>query len=255
MKIDNVPLALWISFITVVVLLCGTLFFGRPFAALPGPTGEDASIRGESVRKAVAAPATEAKKSLLLLLSRTQEQTHDSKTLRFLLPQGNGFQPRPGQFLTFNWVLDGKRIARSYSICSSPLQKGYLEITVKRTESGCVSSFLNERVNVGLTVEAWGPSGQFCFDESQHQRAVLIAGGSDITPMMSMLRYVDDLGLTTDVTLIYFVKIPRDIIFANELAQLQGSIRNFRCLVVPTRADSNWKGPSGHLTRELLPGI
>ena len=63
------------------------------------------------------------------------------------------------------------------SICSSPLQKGYLEITVKRTEGGVVSTFLHERVNVGLTVEAWGPSGQFCFDESQHQRAVLIAGG------------------------------------------------------------------------------
>jgi glycine betaine catabolism B len=253
MQIDYVPLALWITFITVVMLAAGTLFFRRPAAALPGRAGEGVRIRGESVQKAGAASATEAK-SLLLLLSRTQEQTRDSRTLRFLLPQGNGFHPRPGQFLTFNWVLDGKRVARSYSICSSPLQKGYLEITVKRTESGCVSPFLNERVNVGLTVEAWGPSGQFCFDESQHQRAILIAGGSGISPMMSMLRYIDDLGLTTDVTLLYFVRTPRDIMFANELAQLQASIRNFRYLVVPTRADSNWKGPSGHLTWELLTG-
>ena len=251
-RIDNVPPAFSISFITVVVLLCGTLFFRRPAAALPGLAGEGIRLPGESVQKDVPASATEAKKSLLLLLSRTQEQTHDSKTLRFLLPRGNGFHPRPGQFLTFNWVLDGKRIARSYSICSSPLQKGYLEITVKRTEGGCVSAFLNERVSVGLTVEAWGPSGQFCFDESQHQRAVLIAGGSGITPMMSMLRYIDDLGLTTDVTLLYFVRTPRDIIFASELAQLQKSIQHFRYLIIPSRADSDWKGPSGHLTPELL---
>jgi ferredoxin-NADP reductase len=254
MQIDNVPLALWISFITVVMLVAGTLFFRRPAAALPGQAGEGVRIRGESVQKAGAASAAEAKKSLLLLLSRTQAQTHDSRTLRFLLPRGNGFHPRPGQFLTFSWVVDGKRIARSYSICSSPLQKGYLEITVKRTESGRVSAFLNERANVGLTVEAWGPSGQFCFDESQHQRAVLIAGGSGITPMMSMLRYIDDLGLTTNVTLLYFVRTPQDVIFANELAQLQESIQNFRYLVVPTNADSNWKGPSGYLTRELLTG-
>jgi glycine betaine catabolism B len=251
-RIDHVPIPFWISFIAVVLLVSGTLFFRRPASALPGLAGEGVRIGGESVGKAVPASATEAKKSLLLLLSRTQEQTHDSKTLRFLLPQGNGFHPRPGQFLTFNWILDGKRIARSYSICSSPLQKGYLEITVKRTEHGCVSTFLNERANVGLTVEAWGPSGQFCFDESQHQRVILIAGGSGITPMMSMLRYIDDLGLTTDVTLLYFIKTPRDIMFANELAQLRGSIRTFRYLVVPTRADSNWKGPSGHLTQELL---
>jgi ferredoxin-NADP reductase len=252
MQIDYVPLALWITFITVVMLAAGTLFFRGPAAALPGHAGEGVRIRGESVQKAGAVSATEAKKSLLLLLSRIQEQTHDSRTLRFLLPQGNGFHPRPGQFLTFNWILDGKRIARPYSICSSPLQKGYLEITVKRTEGGWVSAFLNEQVNVGLTVEAWGPSGQFCFDESQHDRAVLVAGGSGITPMMSMLRYIDDLGLITDVTLLYFVRTPRDIMFASELAQLRGSIRNFRYLVVPTRADSNWTGPSGHLTWELL---
>jgi glycine betaine catabolism B len=251
-KIDNVPPAFWIGFITVVVLLCGTLFFRRPAAALPGLASESVRLHGESVQKEVPGSATDAKKSLLLLLSRTKEQTHDSKTLRFLLPQGNGFHPRPGQFLTFNWILDGKRIARSYSICSSPLQKGYLEITVKRTEGGCVSAFLNEQVSVGLTVEAWGPSGQFCFDESQHQRPVLIAGGSGITPMMSMLRYIDDLGLTTDVTLLYFVRTPRDIIFANELAQLHKSIQHFRYLIIPSRADSDWKGPSGHLTPELL---
>ncbi len=253
-RIDTVPLEFRISFITVVMLVSGALFFRRPVTALPALAGDDASIRGELTQKSSAASTTETKKSLVLLLSRIQEQTRDSKTLRFLLPQGNGFHPRPGQFLTFYWVLDGKRIARSYSICSSPLQKGYLEITVKRTEGGCVSTFLNERVNVGLTVEARGPSGQFCFDESQHQRAVLIAGGSGITPMMSMLRYIDDLGLTTDVTLLYFVRTRLDIIFANELAQLQKSIQNFRYLIVPSRADSDWKGPSGHLTRELMTG-
>jgi ferredoxin-NADP reductase len=251
-RIDHVPVAFWIIFITVVMLVSGTLFFRRPAAVLPGLAGGGVRIPGESVQKAVPASTTETKKSLILLLSRMQEQTHDSKTLRFLLPQGNGFHPRPGQFLTFNWVVDGNCIPRSYSICSSPLQKGYLEITVKRAKGGCVSAFLNERVRVGLPVAAWGPSGQFCFDESQHQRAVLIAGGSGITPMMSMLRYIDDLGLTTDVTLLYFVSTPRDIIFANELAQLQASIRNFRYLIIPSRADSDWRGPSGRLTRELL---
>jgi ferredoxin-NADP reductase len=193
-----------------------------------------------------------ANKSLLLLLSRIQEQTHDAKTLRFLLPQGNGFYPRPGQFLTFNWIVDGRPMARSYSICSSPLQKGYLEIAVKRAEGGCVSVFLNRHARLGLTVEARGPFGRFCFDELQHKRIVLIAGGSGITPMMAMLRYIDDLGLETDVTLIYCVRTPQDIIFANELTQLRTSIRNFHYLVVASTADPAWKGPTGHLSRELL---
>lgn len=143
-------------------------------------------------------------------------------------------------------------MARSYSICSSPLQKGYLEITVKRVEGGSVSVFLNQHAQLGLTVEAQGPSGQFCFDESRHEKIVLIAGGSGITPIMCMLRYIDDLSLTTDVTLIYFVRTSKDIIFANELSQIRASIRNFRYLVVASTPDPAWEGPTGHLTRELL---
>lgn len=249
--IENVPLGVWIGVIALPVVVFGALFLRQPAGA--------ASAAGQRITTGIQLPQTlgalpqpGAKRSLLLLLSRIQEQTHDSRTLRFLLPKGNGFHPRPGQFLTFNWIVDGKAMARSYSICSSPLQKGYLEITVKRVEGGSVSVFLNQHAHLGLTVEARGPSGQFCFDESQHDKIVLIAGGSGITPIMGMLRYIDDLSLATDVTLIYFVRTPKDIIFANELTQIRASIRNFRYLVVASAPDSAWEGPTGHLTRELL---
>lgn len=249
--VEEVPLGVSISVIGLVVVVFGALFWRRPAGALS--TADQRVTTGfQSAQTLSTLPQPGVKKSLLLLLSRIQEQTHDTRTLRFILPKGNGFYPHPGQFLTFNWIVDGKAIARSYSICSSPLQKGYLEITVKRVESGCVSVFLNQHAQVGLTVEARGPSGQFCFDESQHDKIVLIAGGSGITPIMGMLRYIDDLSLTTDVTLIYFVRTPKDIIFANELSRIRASIRNFRYLVVASTPDPDWNGPTGHLTRELL---
>ena len=250
--IDNLPVAFWIAFIAIVVLIFGALLLQRPGAASTALAGQGPGISSPPVQIAGTALQPASRKSLLLLLSRMQQQTHDSKTLRFLVPPENGFYPRPGQFLTFNWMVDGKLTPRSYSICSSPLQKGYLEITVKRAEGGQVSQFLNKDAQLGLAVEAHGPAGRFCFDESQHKKIAFIAGGSGVTPMMSMLRYIDDLGLTTDVTLLYFVRPPRDIIFANELAQLRASIRNFRYLVVPSQADQQWAGPTGHLSRELL---
>lgn len=143
-------------------------------------------------------------------------------------------------------------MARSYSICSSPLQRGYLEITAKRAEGGCVSVFLNQRVQVGLMVEARGPFGRFYFDEVRHPRIVLIAGGSGITPMMSMLRYIDDLGLSTEATLLYFVRTPRDVLFARELEQMRAELANFRYQVIVSKPDPDWKGATGHLSRELL---
>ena len=250
--VENVPLGVCIGIIAFLAVVFGTLFLRRPAVAPSAAAGHRITTATQAAQTPGMLSLPEASKSLPLLLSRIQEQTHNTKTLRFLLPQGNGFHFRPGQFLTFNWIVDGKAIARSYSICSSPSQKGHLEITVKRVEGGCVSVFLNRHAHLGLTVEARGPSGQFCFDESQHKKIVLIAGGSGITPMMGMLRYIDDIGLATDVTLIYFVRTPKDIIFAKELTELRASIRNFHYLVVAGAPDPAWKGPSGHLSQELL---
>jgi Oxidoreductase FAD-binding domain len=80
-----------------------------------------------------------------LLLEQIERQTHDTKTLRFQVPKERRLRAKPGQFLTFQWMIDGQRMVRSYTICSSPSHEEYVEITPKRTENGCVSVFLNER--------------------------------------------------------------------------------------------------------------
>jgi ferredoxin-NADP reductase len=128
----------------------------------------------------------------------------------------------------------------------------YVEITPKRMENGCVSVFLNERAKPGQTVEARGPYGQFYFDETVHKSIVLIAAGSGITPMISMLRYIDDLKLPTSVTLLYCVRTAADVIFENELARLSGSLPNFKHEVCLSRPDPTWKGRSGRLTEEFV---
>src|SRR6202795_3598111 len=109
--------------------------------------------------------------------------------------------------------MDGQRVLRSYTVSSSPVHENYVEITPKRLENGCVSVFLNEGAKPGLTVEATGPYGRFYFDETFHKSIVLIAAGSGITPMISMLCYIDDLKLATRVTLLYSVRTRADIIF------------------------------------------
>jgi ferredoxin-NADP reductase len=193
-----------------------------------------------------------AKDSMNLLLAQIEQQAHDTKTLRFQIPKERQLRARPGQFLTFQWPIDGQRVMRSYTISSSPIHGNYVEITPKRTENGCVSVFLNERAKPGLRVEARGPYGQFYFDETVHKNIVLIAAGSGITPMISMLRYIDDLELATSVTLLYWVRTAADIIFQSELARLERSLPNFKYEVCLSQPDLAWKGHSGRLTWEFV---
>jgi len=206
----------------------------------------------------IPAPATSftkrenEKDPMNLVLAQTERQTHDTKTLRFQVPKERRFRAKPGQFLIFQWTIDGRRVTRSYTISSSPIHEDYVEITPKRIENGCASLFLNERAKPSLIVEASGPYGRFYFDEKVHKSILLIAAGSGITPMISMLRYIDDLKLTTPATLLYCVRTRADIIFQNELERLGNSLPNFKYEVCLSRPDPTWKGHIGRLSEEFV---
>jgi ferredoxin-NADP reductase/mono/diheme cytochrome c family protein len=191
----------------------------------------------------------------VLQLVRIERQTHDCVSLRFRLPDGATLKAKPGQFMTFSWLLAGEKVLRSYTISSSPTQSGYIEITPKRVKEGLVSAFLNDHAAIGLTVEAMGPVGQFCFDERTQKKIVLLAAGSGITPMISILRFIDDRCLDTDVTLLYTARTQRDIIFEAEIERLKQSLPSFRCFTNLTRPEAGWNGLTGHIRRDVLADI
>jgi ferredoxin-NADP reductase/mono/diheme cytochrome c family protein len=189
------------------------------------------------------------KKPVILQLIRKERLTHDCVSLRFRVAGTAALGAKPGQFLTFDWLLDGEKLARSYSIASSPTQTGFIEIAVKKQPDGRVSRYLNEQISVGLTVEARGPFGQFCFDPEKHKSIVLFAGGSGITPMLSILRHIDDRCLDTKAVLFYSMRSEQDIIFESELELLEARLPNFERIIVPTRPNN---GEVRHLSRELI---
>ena len=235
------------AFISFVCLAVLALIVRRPGARA------QAATQSKAVAKVpVTAVPPPANSPLLLQLVQITQQTPDSKTLRFVVHGERTLNALPGQFLTFSFLFDGKKETRCYSICSSPARSGYVEITPKRVLSGCVSAFLNDRVSVGMTVEATGPFGQFCLDPSTSRKIVLIAAGSGITPMMAMLRYLDDLCLDTQVTLLYCVRTSRDIIFRQELEDLEARLKSFRYHVMLSDPDPEWQGARGRIRRDFI---
>jgi ferredoxin-NADP reductase len=240
-----------LGFIAIVCLSVVVLIVRRP--AKPAVSTALAGTPAQAVAAQAVRPAgSPVSGSLILKLASITQQTPDAKTLRFLVPEGRTLNSRPGQFLTFSFLFDGKKVVRSYSICSSAARSGYIEITPKRIQKGCASVFLNDRAAIGMTVEATGPFGQFYLDERKHRSVVLIAAGSGITPMMAMLRYIDDLCLDTTATLLYCVRTNSDIIFERELEQLQSRLQNFQYHVTLSQPHAHWAGPRGHVSRELI---
>jgi glycine betaine monooxygenase B len=243
------------AFISLVCLSTLGLVVRRP-GKRPVDSANPKTVEGvlEAIPEptAVAPVSTPGGWPLILRLVRITQQTPDARTLRFVPSESGKLLARPGQFLTFSFLFDGRKVIRSYSICSSPARSGYIEITPKRVPQGCASVFLNDRASLGMTVEASGPFGQFCFDETQHQRIVLIAAGSGITPMMAILAYIDDLCLETSVVLLYCVRTRDDIMFHRELGRFRTTMKNFQFHLLLSQPDPHWPGPRGRFGREFV---
>jgi ferredoxin-NADP reductase len=108
------------------------------------------------------------------------------------------------------------------------------------------------RQRLGLSLPHADLFGQFYFDEKVHSEIVLIAAGSGITPMIAMLRYIEQRTLNVPVTLIYCVRTSQDIIFQSELARLTRALAQFRLIITLSAPDAEWKGSKGRINREFL---
>lgn len=176
----------------------------------------------------------------------------DVKLFRLKVPSGGElpFAYRAGQYLSFRLKdAAGERIfTRSYSICSSPKQRTWCEIAVKRAVDGKGSGLLHDQAEVGQRLTCTGPHGNFVFDSSKADGIVLVAGGIGVTPLLSIVRDLADQNWPHDVLLLFAISAPPHALFSGELQALQQRYARFRYLVVPSRVDrERWPGPTGRL--------
>lgn len=183
-------------------------------------------------------------------------ETPGVKTFRLRPSSGDRFLSFtfvPGQFLNVAFWIGGARMNRSYSISSSPTQREYIDLTVRREPRGAVSRHIVDLLQVGDLVEAAGPVGKFTFDGTEADSIVLIAAGVGITPMMSIARFLTERSWPGEIYLIYTCRTPTDFIFAGEVAALQRANPKLHFAVTVTRpAGTDWKGSRGRISKELL---
>jgi 3-ketosteroid 9alpha-monooxygenase subunit B len=160
------------------------------------------------------------------------EETAEARSISFDVPEdvAEHFAYKPGQFLTLAVPSDRTGVAaRCYSLCSSPAEDGPPTITVKRTEEGYASNWLVDNLRPGDTLRVLPPSGIFT-PASLDADLLLFAGGSGITPVMSILRTALLEG-SGRIVLFYANRDEQSVIFASALAELAAAYAD-RLLVV-----------------------
>ncbi|WP_298852145.1 2Fe-2S iron-sulfur cluster-binding protein [uncultured Ruegeria sp.] len=127
-----------------------------------------------------------------------------------------------GQYLTFRRDFDGEELRRSYSICAGK-DDGVLQVGIKRVEGGAFSSWANAELNVGDVVQAMPPMGSFHtpIDVDAEKQYLGFAGGSGITPVLSILKTTLAREPKSRFTLIYANKGINTIMFREELEDLK----------------------------------
>jgi ferredoxin-NADP reductase len=139
---------------------------------------------------------------------------------------------------------DGYRAQRSYSIASSPLDEGEVELTIDRLEDGEVSPYFHDVVMEGDQVEVRGPFTSY-FVWRGESPVLLVGGGSGVVPLMCMLRHRRRVMSEVPMRLIYSVRRADDVIYADELGE-------DAVLTFTKSAPEGWHGHTGHIDQQLI---
>ncbi|MCK6650107.1 MAG: FAD-binding oxidoreductase, partial [Bacteroidia bacterium] len=154
-------------------------------------------------------------------------ETADAVSVAFEVPANlkQDYKYIQGQYLTLKLMINGEEVRRSYSICSSPVEENELRVAIKKVHNGKVSSFINDKTQVGDVIEVMTPMGTFYseMNASNKKNYVLFGGGSGITPMLSILKTVLKSEPNSTITLFYGNNDEASIIFKKQIDALAAS--------------------------------
>jgi ring-1,2-phenylacetyl-CoA epoxidase subunit PaaE len=159
-----------------------------------------------------------------LRVAEVLRETPDSVSVRFDLPAElrAAFAFKPGQHLTLRREIEEEEVRRNYSICASP-REGVLKIGVKKIAGGVFSGWANEQLKPGDMIEAMAPHGSFtwAFEGNATRHYAAFAGGSGITPILSLLKTALETEPNSRFTLCYGNRTSAGIMFLENLAGLK----------------------------------
>ncbi|MDF0675291.1 MAG: NADH-cytochrome b5 reductase [Nitrospira sp.] len=180
-----------------------------------------------------------------------EPDTHDTKTFRFELPVDATLDMLPGDFLYVHAGINDKQVKRPYTPSSLVGTTGSFDLTVKRYDAGSVSKYLHDQ-RIGDTVLMSGPNTGGHWVDGMAKRVGFVAGGTGITPMISIIRWILINKIDAELFLIFANKTESDIILRQEWERNVRDSPSFHCHHVLEQPPPKWTGSTGRVTPEIL---
>ena len=157
-----------------------------------------------------------------LTVTDIHKSIRDAVVLTLAHDTPEAFDFTQGQYLTFRRNFDDEELRRSYSICAGK-DDGVLQVGIKKVDGGAFSTWVNETLKIGDKLEAMAPMGSFgtAIDETADKHYLGFAGGSGITPVLSILRTVLQRAPQARFTLVYANRAVNTIMFRSEIEDLK----------------------------------
>ena len=189
-----------------------------------------------------------------LTVAQVRNETRDTIAVTFAVPDelAPAFAYQQGQHLTLRAQIGDEDVRRSYSICSS-VQDGLLRVAIKRTQGGLFSSWANEHLKPGMTVDVMPPMGHFNvpLDAASARHYLAFAAGSGITPILSIIKTTLLAEPNSRFTLFYGNRASSSVIFKDELTDLKDSnMERLNLAYVMSREQQDIDLFNGRITKE-----
>ncbi len=185
-----------------------------------------------------------------------EDMTFVIKKLRLRLKEGEEINFKPGQYIQLKAPIykgNDEEVYRAYSIASLPSHKDYIDLIIGYVPNGKATTYVHKLLKEGDKVYFNGPYGEFCYQEDSQREMVMVAVGTGIAPILSILHYLKDNNINRKATFYFGAKTPDDLFLLDELKNFENTLPDFKFIPTLSRIteEHNWTGEKGRVNVAL----
>lgn len=191
-------------------------------------------------------------KEYTAVVEEMEDVTSVIKRVKLRLAEGEEINFKPGQYIQFKapkYEGNDEEVYRAYSIASSPLDKNHIELFIGYVPNGICTTYVHKYLKVGDKVQLNGPYGDFYFQEDSQREIVMVAAGTGIAPILSILRYMKEKDIKRKATFFFGARTPADLMLTDFFKELEETMYDFKYVPTLSRVteEHNWQGERGRV--------
>lgn len=184
-----------------------------------------------------------------------EDLTKVIKLIRIKLPEDEEVSFKAGQYIQLKAPLyegNTEEVYRAYSVASSPLQEGYIDLVIGYVPQGIVTTYVHHHLNEGDIVYINGPYGDFHYQDNDREM-VMVAAGTGVAPILSILNYMQSMNIQRKARFYFGARTPEDLFMLDHFKELEETLYDFKFIPCLSRVeeDSDWEGFRGRVNKAI----